>query len=288
MILTIAMSDAYGAGFEFSDHEYIQKNHCLTKYYSPEFDNKPAGCYTDDTQMTIAIVELMINKDGPWSKLLVAEYFLQAFKRDPRSSYSPDFYEFLLSTKSASEFIEKINAYSIRNGSAMRSVPLGLIKDKTEMLEKARIQAIVTHDTYEGIVASQVVALCVFYFVNNLGNKAGLFEYIYQESNELFRQDKTTPTECDAIDTIDAVLTVLYKSSTLTQVLDNAINLGGDTDSVATIACGIAFFSDEFVKDLPEFLERDLENGTYGKDYLVDLNAKLKSNYISIKSLSNE
>ena len=93
--------------------------------------------------MTIAIVELMINEGDPWCKLLVAEYFLQAFKRDPRSSYSPDFYEFLLNTQSASEFIEKINAYSIRNGSAMRSVPLGLIKDKTEMLEKARIQATV-------------------------------------------------------------------------------------------------------------------------------------------------
>lgn len=275
MLLVIAMADAYGAGFEFTENEYIKKNHCFTKYHPAGLDNTPAGCYTDDTQMSIAIAELMINESGPWNKNLVAEYFLKAFKRDPRQFYSEEFYNFLLNTETSTEFIENIYSDSVRNGSAMRSVPLGLIKDETEMLEKARIQASVTHDSYEGIVASQAVALAVYYFVNQLGKKEGLFDYVCQQTNEIFRKDKLSRTECNAIETIDAVLTVLSQSDSLAEVLYKSVSLGGDTDSVASIACGIAFFSDEYVKDLPGFLERDLENGPYGKDYLIKLSDKL-------------
>jgi ADP-ribosyl-[dinitrogen reductase] hydrolase len=275
MLLVIAMADAYGAGFEFTANEYIKENHCLTKYHQAWLDNTPAGCYTDDTQMSIAIAELMLNERGPWNEHLVAEYFLKAFKRDPRQSYSDGFYDFLVNTETSSEFIENIYSDSIRNGSAMRSVPLGLIKDKREMLEKARIQASVTHNTHEGIVASQAVALAVYYFVNQIGKKEGLFDYVCQQTNEIFIKDKITRTECNAIDTIDAVLTVLSQSNSLTEVLDKSVSLGGDTDSVAAIACGIASFSDEYDKDLPAFLERDLENGPYGKDYLIKLSEKL-------------
>lgn len=275
MLLVIAMADAYGAGFEFTETEHIEENHCLTKYHQAWFEKRPAGSYTDDTQMTIAICELMLEHPNQWDEQLVAEYFLKVFKRDPRQSYSDNFYHFLLKTKTACEFVEKIYAHSVRNGSAMRSVPLGLIKNKTEMLEKARIQAALTHNTHEGIIASQAVALAVHYFVNRIGKKAGLFAYICEQTNEFFNEEKTDPTECDAIDTIDAVLTVLAQSNTLSEVLYNAVKLGGDTDSVASIACGIAYFSDEYDHDLPEFLERDLENGQYGRDYLVKLDKNL-------------
>ncbi|MFT5716324.1 MAG: ADP-ribosyl-[dinitrogen reductase] hydrolase [Oleiphilaceae bacterium] len=134
MLLVIAMADAYAAAFEFAEKDYIEENNCLTKYHRPD-----AGCYTDDTQMSIAISELMVNEIGQWNKQLVAEYFLKAFKRDPRKSYSTDFYNFLMNTETSKTFIENINADSVRNGSAMRSVPLGLIKEKSEMLEKAKI-----------------------------------------------------------------------------------------------------------------------------------------------------
>jgi ADP-ribosylglycohydrolase len=270
------MADAYGAGFEFTETEYIEEHHNLTQYHQAWYERRSPGSYTDDTQMTIAICELMLNHAGVWTDELVAEYFLKVFKRDPRQSYSDNFYHFLLKTKTPSEFVEKIYSHSIRNGSAMRSVPLGLIKDKNEMLEKARIQAALTHNTHEGIIASQAVALAVYYFANNIGKKSDLFTYICEQTNEFFNEEKTDRTECDAIDTIDAVLTVLSQSSSLSEVLDKAVKLGGDTDSVASIACGIATFSDEYAHDLPDFLFKNLENGPYGKDYLIKLDKNLQ------------
>ncbi len=53
-------------------------------------------------------------------------------------------------------------------------------------------------------------------------------------------------------------------------IMRQTIEWGGDTDSVAAIAWGIASarYPDE---KLPEFFDRDLENGTYGRDYLSTL-----------------
>jgi len=281
MLLVMAMADAYGAGFEFTDIEFIEEKNTLTEYQHAWLDSKPAGSYTDDTQMSIAICELMLADRKIWTKQLVADYFLSAFKRDPRQSYSDNFYHFLLTTQTASEFVNNIYSDSIRNGAAMRSVPLGLIKDKTEMLEKAKIQAQLTHNTHEGIISSQAVALCVFYFVNKLGKKADLFSYICEQTNEFFIEDKTEPTECDGIDTVDAVLTVLAQSSSLSEVLYHAVKLGGDTDSVATIACGIAYFCDEIEQNLPDFLFNHLENDAFGKDFIIELNDRFLSTFIA-------
>lgn len=43
------------------------------------------------------------------------------------------------------------------------------------------------------------------------------------------------------------------------------------------VEIAIAFWSQEIVKDLPKCLYDELENGTYGKDYLVDLDTKLNN-----------
>lgn len=57
-------------------------------------------------------------------------------------------------------------------------------------------------------------------------------------------------------------------------ILQKVIEWGGDTDSVAAIAWGIA--STRMTEDVPEFLERDLEpGGKFGAAYLKELGAKL-------------
>ena len=43
------------------------------------------------------------------------------------------------------------------------------------------------------------------------------------------------------------------------------------------MAMGIASVSDEIIKDLPQHLHDDLENGTYGRDYLMMLDYKLNA-----------
>ena len=76
MILEIAIGDAYGAGFEFVKDSIIENEHKMNKYSDSRIDNIKAGEYTDDTQMTIAISELLLQEDV-WSKELIARYFFE-------------------------------------------------------------------------------------------------------------------------------------------------------------------------------------------------------------------
>ena len=108
--------------------------------------------------MTLGIIELMLS-DEEWTKENIVKYFLNAFKRDERKGYSKGFYKFLSETKTVEDFIDNINNDSVRNGAAMRSVPIGLFSTIEEVMDKAKIQAQTTHDSHEGIV---FISSCCF------------------------------------------------------------------------------------------------------------------------------
>lgn len=276
MMLEIAIGDTYGAGFEFMDESFVEENNDMTKYYKNALDKIEPGKYTDDTQMSIAIAEFMLSgKD--WTKENIAQYFLDCFKRDERTSYATGFYKFLLKTNDSKEFLENIITESVRNGAAMRSVPLSFIKDIEELKEKAKLQASITHDTMEGILSSQAVALIGNYFIYQNGDKNTLKDYVNSQIDSFFIDDSNERVQCHGLDTLDAVLTVLKQSNSLSAVIKNSIALGGDTDSVAAIATGLASLSSQYKNDLDEFpfLYDDLEDGEYGKNYLLDLNVRL-------------
>ncbi len=278
MLLKIAVSDAYGAGFEFAEKRIIEKEHDMKQYYGSRIDDLLPGQYTDDTQMTIAIMELMLSQKE-WNEHNIAEAFLNTFKRDSRKGYAKGFYRFLLDTDNAIDFNKNIINNSIRNGAAMRSVPLGIYSNIEEVKERTRVQAKVTHDTFQGVISSQAVSLMSHYFIYNIGDKKGLKSFIEKELEYIFLDDKTDRTKCDGIDTVNAVLTVLKNNTTLSGIINESVLLGGDTDSVASIAVGVASFSSEFKDDLPPFLFEYLENEKYGKDFLEKLDKAFFSKY---------
>ncbi|MFK7796001.1 MAG: ADP-ribosylglycohydrolase family protein [Aureispira sp.] len=274
MLLEIAIGDAYGAGFEFVSPEIIQAEHQLNQYYPSRIDMLEAGQYTDDTQMSIAIVELMLS-GAPWTKESITKYFLKAFHRDPRHGYAKRFYTFLTQQQTAQEFLANIHPHSKRNGAAMRAVPIGLYPTIQEVMDKAALQASITHDTPEGIVSAQAVALMAHYHCYQLGSPQQLQAFVEHHCQWQFDHNKQTPVACDALETIDGVLTVLKNGKTLREVLDLAVKLGGDTDSVASIACGVASFSADYPNDWPAFLYTELEQEEYGKAYIEALDKQV-------------
>ena len=90
MLTEIAIADAYGAGFEFSPKEKIQQYNNLERYLPHEL-YQFVGKYTDDTQMSIAIAELVLS-GSDWSSSQIAAKFVECFKRDERKGYSKGFY----------------------------------------------------------------------------------------------------------------------------------------------------------------------------------------------------
>jgi ADP-ribosylglycohydrolase len=83
MLIGLAIGDAYGAGFEFVDQQTIELYNNLNGYIKhPRHDIGP-GCYTDDTQMSLAVAEAIVSRES-WTPELLATKFVAAFHRDRR------------------------------------------------------------------------------------------------------------------------------------------------------------------------------------------------------------
>lgn len=273
MLLEIGIGDAYGVGFEFAPIEKVKDYNNLTQYcgYGTGI---ASGCYSDDTQMSLAIAELLIAQ-APWTQENLADKFVECFKRDMRLGYARRFYEFLYLVQSGKEFLEKIKPESTRNGAAMRAAPLGYVSDVATLLEMSDLQASITHNTEIGRKSSQAIALAAHYTIYNLGAKKNITEFVSQHSKFNWRDDWAQPVACCGEETVNAVLTVLKSSKTLGEILISSVAFTGDVDTVAAVGLGIASYSDEYSTDLPAFLLQELEDGKYGKKYLTEIGRQL-------------
>lgn len=280
MLLEGGIGDAYGAGFEFASRIKIKRFNKVNRYMRHPLHRNIFKKYTDDTQMAIAIAELLLAKQE-WTKLDVANKFVEVFKRDRRKGYARRFYGLLKKVKSGKDLLDQIIPKSERNGAAMRAYSLGILSDESEILEKARLQASVTHDTPKGILSAQAIALMNHYFIYQKGEKTKITTYLSDIQSCSWAGKWRGKVAIDAIQTVEAVLTILQQESTLKDILKSSVDFGGDVDTVASLALAIASTNDNFEKNLPEFLFDELENKAYGRDYLSSLDKRLEQSYLS-------
>lgn len=279
MLLELAIGDSYGAPFEFASVDFVTANNDGMHYAfhkRQDWDSQQGlGIYTDDTQMSIALAEAMISGE-PWTPMLIAGKFLDAFKRDKRNGYARHFQAFLGSISSAEEFLTKISPRSNRAGSAMRATPIGLYPAIGEVITKSRIQAAITHNTVEGQDAAIASSLMTHYFAYRLGEKAKVGEFVNRYVPGPWASDWKGKVDNIGWQAVWAAITALRHASSMTDLLKRSVAFLGDVDTVAAISCAAASYSDEIPNDLPQLLIDTLENGAFGRDYLIDLDSKLE------------
>jgi len=293
LLYYMAIGDAYGVGGECisEKHQNIAKLLGFKKYLSHPTHHSVPGKYSDDTQQSIANAETLIT-GKPYNELAWANSWVNVFKRDPRNGYSRNFQRFLETTNSGIEFLKNIYPISNKNGAAMRSLVLGVLKPPKDVLKFAKIQAAITHNTSGGIFGAQAVALMSHYALwsQSQMSRANLGEYIIRylghdlASHNIFKDVIVTPWNGRVsgdemgIKTAWAVFELLVSSNSLLDILYKVIKFGGDIDSVGAIALGIG--SARLKDDLPLFLHSDLEpNSKYGKVFLKNLGSKLISKF---------
>lgn len=278
MLLRIGQADAYAAATEYiklpADQDTYDQALKFEGFVSHPRHKLSLGRYTDDTQMSIAVSEVLVNGLEP-SPINFANAFVNCFRRDPRLGYSPNFQKFLAGVKTGQEFLEKINPTSEKNGAAMRSVPIGVFKDPKQILEIAAVQASLTHNTPIGIFTSQSVALMSHFAMHHDEPFNSMIEYCASHLPPFrFFANEFGEKVSSSLKTIHAVVQLLQTQSDLMSMLKQAIVWGGDTDSVAAITWGIA--SARMKDELPDFLHYNLEPGRkYGVEYLQELGTKL-------------
>lgn len=274
MLVEIAIGDAYGAGFENVSDRVIREHNNLAGYINQPRRQIAPGRYTDDAQMSIAVAEAIISGER-WTPSLLVRHFISAFKRDPRAGYARGFYDFLREVEDENDFLARIRPGSDKSGAAMRSSPIGIFPSVGTVMERAKLQAQITHDTPAGTDAAVVVALMSHYGLYGIGPKAELDEFISSLIPGPWEGRWSGRVGPRGVDSVHAALTAILSHDRTSSILRSCIDYGGDTDTVAAIALGAASCYEDIEQDLPKCLYDDLENGPYGRDFLRKLDDEL-------------
>ena len=280
-----AVGDAYGAGFEYASPQHVRKFNTLKGYVRNEKHALEPGVYTDDTQMAIANTEVIVTGLNITRRML-AESYVYCFKRDPREGYARGFHGLLSEIPDGSRLIRRLGkAESDKSGAAMRAVVFGIYPTVEEVLELTALQAAITHNTEDGINAARAAALAGHYFIYKLGARQDLGQFLeehVQGPNCKWNTPWQGPVGPKAWQSVQAAVSAIIKSNSLSEILSNSIGYTGDVDTVAAVALGAASVCNEIEDDLPDWLFRDLENGEFGRDYLATLDRKLDAAMIAL------
>lgn len=196
--------------------------------------------FTDDTVMTVAVAEALIK--GGRNEAKTEKEMVKSMKKYgklfPDAGYGNRFSEWLASS-------DPKPYGSFGNGSAMRVSPVAWFFHSLEKVEKyAEISAKVTHDHEEGIKGAKATAAAIYLARNGRGKdyiKRYLeLKYKYDFSKTL---DEIRPTyEFDETcqGTVPVALQVFFEAESFEDTLRKAISMGGDSDTLAAIACSIA------------------------------------------------
>ena len=188
--------------------------------------------FTDDTVLTVAVADAILG-DGDYARAL--KRFGRAY---PRAGYGGSFAAWLRTPDS-----RPYNSWG--NGSAMRVSPVGWAFDSTEtVLAEARASAEVTHNHPEGIRGAQATALAVFMARTGASRAEIRREVSARMGYDLSRTlDQIRPgywfdVSCQG--SVPESIIAFLESEDFVDAIRNAISLGGDSDTMACIAGGIA------------------------------------------------
>ena len=215
---------------------------------------RPDCLFTDDTVLTAAIAAALL-KDRNYGAALY-----EWANKYPTIGYAGMFYEWF-----HSENPQPYNSWG--NGSAMRVSPIGWYFDDEDMvLAEAKLSAEPTHNHPEGIKGAQAVALAIL--LARQGQEKKLIQSTIQERFE-YDLNRTLAEirpnyKCDLAciscqGSVPEAIIAFLESHDFVSAIQNAISIGGDSDTIACITGSIAeAYYDEIPENLKAFAQSKL------------------------------
>ena len=208
--------------------------------------------FTDDTVMTIAVAEALMDSTGQSDDSIMATLvrsMREWGKKYPYAGYGKKFRQWLQSANPA-----PYGSYG--NGSAMRVSPAGWLYPSIEETRRiACMTAYVTHNHPEGVKGAEATASAIF-MARTGHSKEEIKAYIVQEFGyDLSRTcDEIRPAyrhieSCQK--TVPEAITAFLEGQDFENVIRTAVSLGGDCDTLTCIAGSIA----EAFYGVPEYLK---------------------------------
>ena len=213
--------DIIGAPFEFAPKKSTD---------FPLFSSRSE--FTDDTVLTIAVADALLNN------LDLVDTLKHYTNQYPHRGYGGSYKSW-----AASDSKEPYNSWG--NGSAMRTSAVGLLfSTRSEILDAARECAAVTHNHPHGIHGAQAVALSIFMARQGASKKeiraeiSQLFGYDLNATIDQIRPAYAFNESCQG--SVPQSIIAFLESTDFEDAIRLAVSLGGDADTMACIAGGIA------------------------------------------------
>ncbi len=188
--------------------------------------------FTDDTVLSVAVADCILSNNSYATKI---HQYANAY---PEAGYGSRFRKWLLTDG-------KQPYQGNGNGAAMRVSPIGFaFSTLEEVLDQAKKSAEVTHNHPEGIKGAQATAVCVF-MAHSGKSKREIKKYIESEfgydlsqSIEEIRPTYSFDSSCEG--SVPQAICAFMNSQNYMHAIRLGISLGGDSDTLACIAGGIA------------------------------------------------
>ena len=215
-----------------------------------DFPLVQAGCrFTDDTVLTVAVAQAIL-EDQDYGRAL------KAFGRKyPNAGYGGSFIHWIYEPE-----VQPYNSWG--NGSAMRVSPVGFaFDDVPRVLEEAERSAEVSHNHPEGIKGAQATALAVFLARTGHGKEAireqigQRFDYDVKRTVAEIGPGYSFDVSCQG--SVPEAMIAFFDSKDYEDAVRKAVSLGGDSDTLACIAGGIAH---AFYGAVPEAIEDEVRH----------------------------
>lgn len=263
--------DVIGSYYEF---------HC-TKDYDFEFNKD--SFFTDDTVLITAVCKAILNNPDniTWrtARARGREYaaqYRQYYSRYPHAGFGNMFSEWAKDPYAR-------NGHSYANGASMRVIPIGYAYGTLEQtLLQAKVSCLPTHNHREAVKGAQAVAAAVF-MVRNGKSKDDIKEYLekkfkYKLSTSLCDIKESHVFDSRTSYSVPPAIIAFLESSNYESAVRNAVSLGGDADTQACIAGGIA---EAYYKEIPEHIKRFCDTRIDGsiKAVIKDFNKKYDIRY---------
>jgi ADP-ribosylglycohydrolase len=208
----------------------VYERHPIKRTDFPLF--QPHSRFTDDTILTVAVAQALLEQTD------YAAAFKTFGQQYPDAGYGSTFRGWLQAADS-----QPYNSWG--NGSAMRVSPIGFAgKTVDGVLQEARRSAEVTHNHPEGIKGAQAVALAVFLARQGESKDALRREISTRFGYDLSRTvDAIRPTyhfEVSCQGSVPEAIIAFLDSADYEDAIREAVSLGGDSDTLACMAGGIA------------------------------------------------
>ncbi len=227
------IGDIVGSRFEFDNH----RRHDGFELFNVLCD------FTDDSVLTMATAKVLLD-GGDYAPVYRA--FAQRY---PGRGYGGRFSRWIHDTN-----MGPYNSFG--NGSAMRVSPVGFAFDSLEAtLAEAKRSAEVTHNHPEGVKGAQALAQAIFMARQGESKERikeavqASFGYDFSRSVDQIRQVNQFDETCQG--SLPEALTCFFESRDFEDCLRLCVSIGGDTDTIACMACGLA---QAYYKVIPDWM----------------------------------